>query len=592
MIESTCGLDCPDACVLSSDSEHFPKLKAHTNNGALCSLLNKDFFEVTRIERPTIDGREVSMGEALDAVAQALDEESLLWRGSGNFGVMQEITDLLFEKLGASLTKGSLCDGAGDAGIIEGRGVNRTLPLETIEQAEVVVVWGRNIETTNSHLMPYLMGKKIVVIDPVKTALAKKADLHIQIEPRSDIYLLLILSRFLFMEDSEDKEWMDEHASEYEEFYDFTRTFRIKAILEHLRLGLQDIGELLTYLKKEKVVILVGNGVQKYSIGHFVLWSIDSLAVSLGLFHREGCGVSYLGNSKLGFENPFAVKTRRVSKVNTAFKDFKTVLVQGGNPAESMPNSTRVREELESVDNLIYFGLYKNETSKRANIVIPAKSFFEKDDVRLSYGHHNVTTMHKIVSSEVGVSEYEFTRELYSRLGFDALGTEQEYIDMWLDQCDKIDGGFRSPAYDAAPYKDGFGEESDDEFIFIDDFEDDFINSKHLRKYRKLNKNKVKPTEYWLITPKAKHAMNTQFKRNDVVEMHPDLGYSDEDSVVVSSEYGKHAFFVKLNSDLRVDCLLITANTLGVNFLTPPIISEEGESACYQEIKVTLNKIT
>jgi anaerobic selenocysteine-containing dehydrogenase len=531
------------------------------------------------------------MQEALDAVAKSLDNESLLWRGSGNFGVMQEVTDLLFEKLGATLTKGSLCDGAGDAGIIEGRGVNRTLPLETIEKSEVVIVWGRNISTTNSHLMPYLEGKKIVVVDPVRTALAKKADLHIQIEPRSDIYLLLILSRFLFMEDSEDKEWMDEHASEYEEFYDFTRTFRIKAILEHLELGLHDIGALLSYLKEDKVVILAGNGLQKYSIGHSVLWSLDSLAVSLGLFAREGCGVSYLGNSKLGFENPFAVNTSRVSKVNTAFKDFKTVVVQGGNPVESMPNSSRVMEELESVQNIIYFGLYENETSKRANIVIPAKSFFEKDDLRLSYGHHAVSRMRTIVNSDIGLSEYEFTKELYLRLGFDGLKEEQEYIDEWLEQCDEVGGAYRSPAYQSQPHADGFGQEGGDEFIFIDDFEDDFINSKHLRKYRKLNKNKMKPIEFWLITPKAKHAMNTQFKRSDVVGLHPDLGYSDGERVLVSSAYGEYRFVVKNNSDLRIDCLLITANTIGVNYLTPPTISEEGESACYQEIKVTLTSI-
>ena len=51
-----------------------------------------------------------------------------------------------------------------------------------------------------------------------------------------------------------------------------------------------------------------------------------------------------------------------------------------------MPDSSRVCKEFDKVENLIYFGLYENETSKRAKIVIPAKNFFEKEDVRLSYG--------------------------------------------------------------------------------------------------------------------------------------------------------------------------------------------------------------
>jgi len=234
MIRSACGLDCYDACEIDIDIEEFPKLKANTNNGTLCSLLNKDMFEAKRLDTPLIDGREVTMEEALDATAEALNDNSLLWRGSGNLGVMQEITNLLFEKIGGSLTKGSLCDGAGDAGIVEGRGVNRTLPLEQIDKAEVIIIWGRDISTTNSHLMPYLENKKLVVIDPIKTSIAKRADLFIQIKPRSDIYFILLLARFIFMEDSENVEWLEEFAPEYEEFYDFTRTFKIKPIIKYL----------------------------------------------------------------------------------------------------------------------------------------------------------------------------------------------------------------------------------------------------------------------------------------------------------------------------------------------------------------------
>jgi len=591
MIKTACGLDCPDACGIVADPEHFPRLVGDTNTGALCALLNRDLFEAARIETPRIDGREVSMEEALDATAEALKRDSLLWRGSGDFGVMQEITDLLFEKIGGTLTRGTLCDGAGNAGIMEGRGVNRTLPPEQIEKADVVVVWGRNIPTTNSHLMPYLKNKKLVVIDPVRTALAKKADLHVQIAPRSDLYLALMLSRFTFMEDGENVEWMEEFAPEFDDFYDFTRTFRIKAILNYMGMDLGDMGDLMTYLQEERVVILVGNGVQKYSTGHYTFWAIDSLAATLGLFGREGCGVGYLGDSKLGFENPFSTNCKRVSKVVTPFSDFETVLVQGGNPAESMPDSGRVIHELDKVENLIYFGLYENETSRRAKIVIPAMNFFEKEDVRLSYGHHRVQKMNRVIESTFGISEYDFTQEILKRVGLDAVKAEQYYIDFWLDQCEKSEGGLYSPAYDALPYREGFGEARDDEFAFIDDFEDDFENIKHLRRYRKLSDKKIKKAEYWLISPKAKHALNTQFKRDDRVHLHPSLGYREGERVFVRSKHGSHEFVAHLNEDLREDSVLITANTIGVNFLTPSIVSEEGEGACYQEVKVMIEKI-
>jgi anaerobic selenocysteine-containing dehydrogenase len=171
MRETACGLDCYDACKIIVEEDTF-KLKGDADhpvgNGALCALLNKYMFETPRIEKPRVDGKEVSMEEAMAAVAEAFREKkSLLWRGSGNMGVMQEITDLFMEKIGGALTKGSLCDAAGDAGIVAGRGINRNLPIEQIAKADTIVVWGRNVTVTNSHILPWIEGKKLVVIEPV-----------------------------------------------------------------------------------------------------------------------------------------------------------------------------------------------------------------------------------------------------------------------------------------------------------------------------------------------------------------------------------------------------------------------------------------
>ena len=596
MIRTACGLDCYDACsIVVEEGEDF-KIKGDVDhpvgNGALCSHLNKHIFETPRIEKPRVDGKEVSMQEAMNAVSEAFKaKSSLLWRGSGNFGVMQEVTNLFMEKIGGTLTGGSLCDGAGDAGIELGRGVNRNLPLEEIAKADTIVVWGRNLTVTNAHIIPFIEGKKLVVIDPVKTAIAKRADLHLQIQPRTDYYVAIMLARFIFMEDSEDTEWMEEFAPEYEDFYDYTREHRIKAILAYIGVTLGDMGNMLEYLRDQKVVFLVGNGVQKYSVGSYTLHAIDSLAATVGLFGKEGCGVSYLSNSKLGLKNPFDVKCDRVPKATTKFSEFNTVLVQGGNPVESMPDSNRVKKELKGVENLIYFGLYENETSKMAKIVIPAKNFFEKEDVRLSYGHQYVQRMNKVLESKIGISEYDFTKILFDAFGFEGLKSEEDYIDFWLQQCDKEGEHYLSPVHQPLPYEEGFGEEGDDEFEFIEEYEDDFVNTKRFRKHRKESKNKPKDETFWLLSPKSSKSLNTQFIRSDKIQLHPELGYSEGEKVRVRSEYGEYEFTVKLNEDIRTDCVLITSNTIGVNILTPSILSEEGENACYQEVKVRVERI-
>ena len=590
--ETACGLDCYDACRIIVEEENFkPKGDAGhpAGDGALCALLNKYMFETLRIENPRVDGKEVSMDEAMATVAEAFrTEHSLLWRGSGNMGVMQEVTNLFMEKIGGSLTHGSLCDGAGDAGIQLSRGVNRTLPLEQITKAETVVVWGRNVTVTNAHIMPFIEGKKLVVIDPVRTPIAKKADLHIQIEPRMDYYMAILLARFVFMEDGQDDEWLEAFAPEFEDFYDYTREHRIKTILEHIGTDLGEMGRILEYLRDQKVVFLVGAGVQKYSTGSYTLQAIDALAATLGLFGKEGCGVHYLGSSKLGFDDPFKVDTTSVPKATANFSYFDTVLVQGGNPAASMPDTSRVIKELEQVQNLIYFGLYENETSKMARIVIPAKNFFEKEDVRLSYGHHYVSRMHQVVHTRIGISEYDFTRQLFDIFGFEGLESEEAYIDHWMKQCEEAEGCERSPAYEALPYASGFGEDGEEEFAFIDEYDDDFINAKHFTKYRKQSTKKKPDERFWLLSPKSPKSLNTQFVRDTRVQMHPDSGYEEGEQVRLVSEHGTHTFTVHLSEDIKPNCVVVTNNTVGVNYLTPAILSEEGHNACYQEVKVTI----
>jgi anaerobic selenocysteine-containing dehydrogenase len=256
-----------------------------------------------------------------------------------------------------------------------------------------------------------------------------------------------------------------------------------------------------------------------------------------------------------------------------------------------MPDTNRVLKELEQVQNLIYFGLYENETSRMARIVIPAKNFFEKEDVRLSYGHHYVSRMHQVVESRIGISEYDFTKRLFETFGFEGLQAEDAYLDHWMKQCNEAEGCECSPAYEALPYASGFGEDGEEEFEFIDEYDDDFINPKRFTKYRKQSTKKKPDERFWLLSPKSSKSLNTQFVRDTRVQMHPDSGYEEGEAVRLTSEHGTHTFTVHLNEDIKPNCVVITNNTVGVNFLTPAILSEEGHNACYQEVKVSVEPL-
>lgn len=170
MKKTTCPLDCFDGCsIVVGEDKTLKGDKDHpVTQGYLCHHLNH-YHAFPRITKPSYLGREISLDEAMDILGQQLSQnpqdKTLFFKGSGNLGIMQSVTKLFFAKHEAVLASGSLCDEAGDAGIVEGRGANLSFSPLHVKQSEVVILWGRNPSVTNSHMLPSLKGKTLIVID-------------------------------------------------------------------------------------------------------------------------------------------------------------------------------------------------------------------------------------------------------------------------------------------------------------------------------------------------------------------------------------------------------------------------------------------
>lgn len=575
MKTTACPLDCYDACRVTVEENG--ALKGDKNHpvtrGYLCPHLNH-YGEHERITAARLKGKEIPLSEALEALVEVLrrskPHETLYYRGSGNVGLMQRSTEHFFAHFQAVGTSGSLCDGAGEAGILQGRGSNQLLSPQMIAHSEAVVVWGRNPHVTHSHLLPFLEGKTLIVIDPVVTPLAAKADLHVQIKPHCDLHLALILSRFAMIEGSHDIAFLEEHAPDYEEFYELTQTVRIKATLDAIDVTLGQIGSILALLQGKRTAILVGAGVQKYRNGAEVLRAIDAFGAVLGLFGKAGCGVSFLGDSTAEIDTPFATIKKRVSKPTVDFSKYNCVFVQGGNPLSQMPASTRVRGSFASAGFRVYFGLYENETSRAADLVIPARSFLEKNDFRSSYGDYTLQEMPQIVETPVGISEYDLTKILCDAFGF-SLETEEGCLEYFRRQVEYYEGVGYRPGSPEVPYAEGFPNGT---FEFPDEI-DLGIDAQE---------------GFWLISPKPARGLNSQFHRCEGAYLHPDAGFAEGESVTLSSPAGEVWMRVRHDSRLRRDCVLIYAGTPDLNVLTPALLSYEGESAVFQEYKIKVEK--
>lgn len=574
---TTCPLDCYDACAIVIDKNG--KLKGDITHpvtqGYLCTHMNH-FDEFKRILEPRLNGITISMSEAMEQLYKLLQssnpQKTLFYRGSGNIGLMQRSMDHFFAGMGAMGTRGSLCDGAGEAGIVQGRGINHALSPQIINDAEIVIVWGRNPHVTHSHLLEALKNKSIIVIDPVQIKLAKTADIHVQIKPHCDLQLALILSRFVVSKGLHDKVFLEEYGSKYHEFYKLTQKVDLKTTLEAIDVTMDQIEMILELIRDKKTVVLVGAGVQKYRNGGEVLRAIDAFGAILGLFGKKGCGVGFLGSSTQGLELPFTKFQKTVPKATIDFSKFETVFVQGGNPLSQMPDSTKVAKEFVASGFKVYFGLYENETSAACNLIVPAKTFLEKEDVRSSYGDFSLEKMPKLRESEIGIGEYDLAYALCSHFNL-SIPSKQECLELFYDQMVSKNGvNYRKNMPDV-PYENGF-ETHSGKFEFME----------------QLDLGKNEDEGLFLITPKSARSLNSQFHRLSAIYLHPQCGFQVGDRVRVISKTGLIQLSVQYDEGLRRDCAIIYAGTPGVNNLTPSVLSYDGENAVYQENKIKVEK--
>jgi anaerobic selenocysteine-containing dehydrogenase len=580
---TTCPLDCFDGCsIVVGDDLKLKGNKAHPiTQGYLCHHMNH-YHQFERIEEARYMGQTVTLEKAMERFIEQLKtyapSKTLYFKGSGNLGAMQGVTKTFFAKHHAVLASGSLCDEAGDAGVVQGRGANLALSPLHVKDAEVVILWGRNPSVTNSHMLPSLKGKTLIVINPVKIDLAKNAALHVQIKPKGDLYLALLLCRMIAMEGLEDKAFVQERCLNYDAFLDCANAVPMRKLAEKAGIGLDEAALLLAMIQGKKTSILIGIGVQKYSFGHSVVRAIDAVGAMLGLFGKEGCGVGYLSNSGFGFDAPFKVDAKKVLLPIVDFGNYDLVFIQGGNPLNQMPCSSKVRRGIEKAKCVVYFGIHENETSAKAHLVIPAKTFLEKNDLKLSYGHPFVGRMPKLSDNDFAISEYDLNQTLLEAFGHESLPSDEAIIEKIIASNSVEKEGFLiSKTYEKLPYEETFYTPSG-KFEFMEAYDDDMDLDDE--------------EGFFVIAAKQNQSLNSQFVTNDYLYVPTSLGLKQEERVRLTNRYGSCVYSVMPSSMLRDDCLLLYSGAKNANMLTPNALSQEGECAIYQDMKVRLERLS
>lgn len=494
---SVCTFDCPDACSLSVTVQDGRVAKVRGSHavpytdGVICNKVARDMADFVhgpqRLRHPlrrvgpkgSGQFEQISWDTALDAIHAGVTRvierfgpqavAPLNYAGPHGFLAGDSMSSRFLHKLGATqLYRRSLCGGvrseawAGTYGLVPG------CPPETAAGARLNLVWGNNATATNLHLVRSVAqarrnGGKLVVIDPLRTKIAAQADLHLQLQPGTDVLLAWALATELERAGAFNQDFIARHVLGAEEFMALARDWPAARAAGMCGLRVEDIQTLATWMAEaDPLVLTPGNGLERGRNGGSGIRAAIALPALLGKFGK-GNGIV------LGGGNSFPKTTAKLQRPDLAPPGTRTLdltdigrhlaaddidpplralFIYNHNPLVVHPDQNRMRRGLAREDVFaVGIELTMTESMDYCDIVLPAATHFEYDELYPSYGHHWLQRAEAVIKP-IGeaLPNTEIFRRLAARFGFDDpcfKATDAELMDDAVDGTDPRLNGTR-----------------------------------------------------------------------------------------------------------------------------------------------------
>src|SRR3989442_1564329 len=203
-----------------------------------------------------------------------------------------------FHRLGATLLDRSpLCGGIRSEAWAGTYGAAAPgIPPEQIEHSRLIVAWGYNVTWSGLHMTPVIDrarrdGAKLVVVDPKRTKIAERADLHLPIKPGTDVVLASAIAAELEGRGPIDRAFVERHVAGYEEFMQRARPWTLAAAARECGLAETAIQQLADWYRTlSPAAIAVGNGLERNQNGGSGIRAVFALPPPAGKFGVKGGG--------------------------------------------------------------------------------------------------------------------------------------------------------------------------------------------------------------------------------------------------------------------------------------------------------------
>ena len=365
-------------------------------------------------ERGSGEWKRITWDEALDEVAGKLLEikaehgpQAVVYHHGAAIQHMWPYIDRLMNLYGSPNVAGHshLCHFPRMLGQVATYG---GMPQGDYANTELMLLWGHNpIYSSLLHYGRQAMearerGAKLIVVDPIFTAIASKADVYVQPRPGSDGALALGMLNVIIGEGLIDEEFVEGWTHGFDEITKLVEGYPPERVEEITWVPADQIREVTrVYATTKPAILEEGNGLDQHTN---VVQTARALAVlravtgNLGVVgghvFRPDAGTSDISlrdKRPEGFgsltQNPFYYRlTQNVTTPHVVDAlltgepyPVKALIVHGSAMASIASNSDKTLKALKKLDLLVVDDIFMTAAAEVADIVLPAATFLEGD---------------------------------------------------------------------------------------------------------------------------------------------------------------------------------------------------------------------
>lgn len=318
---------------------------------------------------------------------------------------------------------GRFCMSSAAAGFLRSFGVDRgsTLPWTDLHETDCLFIAGSNTAECHPTSMFRVWevqnrGGYLIVADPRETPIARRADVHLDLRPGTDLALANCMVNLLIQNGHVDRAFIDAHTGGFEEMKEVVKDFTPEYTSEITGVAVEKLVRAAEiYGKAPNAVVMFARGIEQQHKGADNVSAYVNMCLVTGKIGRPKAGVATFtgqGNGQGGREhgqksdllpgyrkitNPkhveevckvWGIPTEEMPQPGvSAYEMFQLMeekTIRGlyllcSNPAVSAPNQNYVRKVLKELDFMVCSDMYLSESAEFADVVLPSVTWSEDE---------------------------------------------------------------------------------------------------------------------------------------------------------------------------------------------------------------------